>query len=98
LQVSTGVSVAYFSSIVLLGLAAAQPASPTGVGDTTTYFDSVVLLTMFLLAGLFISNSIPYQLVTTCFVQDVAWKLTARCAPLMPLQLWAHFVLPKLSF
>lgn len=43
---------AYFSSIVLLGLAAAQPASPSGVGDTTTYFDSVVFLTMFLLAGM----------------------------------------------
>ncbi|KIM78679.1 hypothetical protein PILCRDRAFT_98319 [Piloderma croceum F 1598] len=51
LLVSTGVSVAYFSSIALLGLAAAQPASATGVGDTTTYFDSVVFLTMFLLAG-----------------------------------------------
>lgn len=49
--VSTGVSVAYFSSIVLLGLAAAQKASPEGMGDTTTYFDSVVLLTMFLLCG-----------------------------------------------
>ncbi|OCH90973.1 heavy metal translocatin [Obba rivulosa] len=51
LLVSTGVSVAYFASIALLGLAAAQPASPSGRGDTTTYFDSVVFLTMFLLAG-----------------------------------------------
>ncbi len=48
---STGVSVAYFASIALLGLAAAQTRSPTGQGDTTTYFDSVVFLTMFLLAG-----------------------------------------------
>lgn len=46
-----GVSVAYFSSIALLALAAAQPPSPTGTGDNTTYFDSVVFLTMFLLAG-----------------------------------------------
>ncbi|KAF9476123.1 heavy metal translocatin [Pholiota conissans] len=56
LLVSSGVSVAYFSSIALLGLAAAQPASPSGVGDTTTYFDSVVFLTMFLLAGRFIES------------------------------------------
>jgi P-type Cu+ transporter len=52
-QVSAGVSVGYFSSIGLLGLAAAQPASPSGMGDSTTYFDSVVFLTMFLLAGVY---------------------------------------------
>ena len=51
LLVSTGVSVAYFSSIALLALAASQPASDTGEGDTTSYFDSVVFLAMFLLAG-----------------------------------------------
>lgn len=51
LLVSTGVSVAYFSSIALLALAASQAPSPTGEGDSTTYFDSVVFLTMFLLAG-----------------------------------------------
>ncbi|KAF8175778.1 HAD-like domain-containing protein [Pholiota molesta] len=51
LLVSTGVSVAYLSSIALMGLAAAEPASSSGSGDTTTYFDSVVFLTMFLLAG-----------------------------------------------
>ncbi|GJE84162.1 heavy metal translocating P-type ATPase [Phanerochaete sordida] len=49
--VSSGVSVAYFASVALLALAAAQPRSPSGEGDSTTYFDSVVLLTMFLLAG-----------------------------------------------
>ncbi|KAI1789551.1 heavy metal translocatin [Ganoderma leucocontextum] len=54
LLVSTGVSVAYFASIALLGLAAAQARSTTGQGDTTTYFDSVVFLTMFLLAGRFL--------------------------------------------
>ena len=42
---------AYFSSIVLLALAASQPASPKRKGDTSTYFDSVVFLTMFLLIG-----------------------------------------------
>ncbi|KAL4242028.1 cation transport ATPase (P-type) family protein [Abortiporus biennis] len=51
LLVSTGVSVAYFSSIALLALAASEDASETGEGDTTSYFDSVVFLTMFLLAG-----------------------------------------------
>lgn len=44
---------AYFSSIALLGLAAVQPPSPSGMGDNTTYFDSVVFLTIFLLAGMF---------------------------------------------
>ncbi|KAG7091931.1 hypothetical protein E1B28_008323 [Marasmius oreades] len=51
LLVSAGVSVAYFASIALLGLAAAQPPATNGNGDTTTYFDSVVFLTMFLLGG-----------------------------------------------
>lgn len=51
LLVSSGVSVAYFSSIALLALAAVQPKSPDGQGDQSTYFDSVVLLSMFLLIG-----------------------------------------------
>ncbi|KDQ64481.1 hypothetical protein JAAARDRAFT_117547 [Jaapia argillacea MUCL 33604] len=51
LLVSAGVSVAYFASIALLALASTQPRSPAGNGDTTTYFDSVVFLTMFLLSG-----------------------------------------------
>ncbi|GJE84166.1 heavy metal translocating P-type ATPase [Phanerochaete sordida] len=49
--VSSGVAVAYFASIALLALSAAQAPAPDGDGDTTTYFDSVVFLTMFLLAG-----------------------------------------------
>ncbi|KAH9179638.1 heavy metal translocatin [Lactarius sanguifluus] len=44
-------AVAYFSSIVLLALAAANPPSQDGHADTSTYFDSVVFLTMFLLIG-----------------------------------------------
>ncbi|KAJ3830533.1 E1-E2 ATPase-domain-containing protein [Lentinula raphanica] len=56
LLVSSGVSVAYFSSIALLALAAAQPRSPAGQGDQTTYFDSVVLLTMFLLIGRYLES------------------------------------------
>ncbi|KAG1820206.1 heavy metal translocatin [Suillus subaureus] len=51
LLVSTGVTVAYFSSIVVLVLAAIQPPSSDGTGQETTYFDYVVFLTMFLLAG-----------------------------------------------
>ncbi|TBU32915.1 heavy metal translocatin [Dichomitus squalens] len=54
LLVSSGVSVAYFASIALLALSASQSRSTTGQGDTTTYFDSVVFLTMFLLAGRFL--------------------------------------------
>jgi P-type Cu+ transporter len=57
LLVSTGVSVAYFSSIVLLALAASQDPSPIRHGDTTTYFDSVVFLTMFLLCGVYDKTS-----------------------------------------
>ena len=49
---------AYFASIALLALAAAQAPAPSGEGDTTTYFDSVVLLTMFLLAG---TSPCPYE-------------------------------------
>ncbi|KAK7061683.1 E1-E2 ATPase-domain-containing protein [Favolaschia claudopus] len=49
LLVSAGVSVAFFASIGLLALSARQ--EPQMMGDTTTYFDSVVFLTMFLLAG-----------------------------------------------
>ncbi|KAH8105973.1 heavy metal translocatin [Cristinia sonorae] len=51
LLVSAGVSVAYFASIALLALAAVDHPSHSGEGDSTTYFDSVVFLTMFLLAG-----------------------------------------------
>ncbi|KAF8971242.1 E1-E2 ATPase-domain-containing protein [Flammula alnicola] len=51
LLISLGVSVAYFLSIVLLVLAAIDNRSSDGMGDTTTYFDSVVFLTMFLLIG-----------------------------------------------
>ncbi|KAJ6599085.1 E1-E2 ATPase-domain-containing protein [Mycena vulgaris] len=49
LLVSTGVTVAFTASVCLLALSARQP--PQMKGDTTTYFDSVVFLTMFLLAG-----------------------------------------------
>lgn len=51
LLVSAGVSVAYFSSIALLILAATQPPVSSGAAQDTTYFDAVVFLTMFLLIG-----------------------------------------------
>ncbi|KLO08815.1 heavy metal translocatin, partial [Schizopora paradoxa] len=54
LLVSLGVSIAYFSSIALLVLAALEKRDPSGMGDDTTYFDSVVFLTMFLLCGRFL--------------------------------------------
>ena len=49
LLVSSGVSVAYFSSLALLIMAATSPQSDRS--NNTTYFDTVVFLTMFLLAG-----------------------------------------------
>jgi P-type Cu+ transporter len=51
LLVSAGVTVAYISSIVLLALGATQQSTDPNDGDTTTYFDSVVFLAMFLLIG-----------------------------------------------
>ncbi|EJD01002.1 heavy metal translocatin [Fomitiporia mediterranea MF3/22] len=54
LLVSLGVSIAYFASIALLALAAVESPDPHGEGNSTTYFDSVVFLTMFLLAGRFL--------------------------------------------
>jgi len=43
--------VAYLSSIVLLALAAIRPPWSSDTAQDTTYFDYVVFLTMFLLAG-----------------------------------------------
>jgi cation transport ATPase len=63
IQVSSGVSVAYFSSIALLVLAAVQRPSQERVGDTTTYFDAVVFLTMFLLAGMCSLNASNQALI-----------------------------------
>ncbi|KAJ7180049.1 E1-E2 ATPase-domain-containing protein [Mycena crocata] len=54
LLVSTGVTVAFFASVGLLGLSARQ--EPQMMGDTSTYFDSVVFLTMFLLAGRYLEG------------------------------------------
>lgn len=85
--VSSGVAVAYFASIALLALAAAQPPSPAGEGDSTTYFDSVVLLTMFLLAGESStrhSRSAPIKR----HLQGDSWKHTARGIPRTRSQPW----------
>lgn len=51
LLVSLGVTIAYFASIALLVLATVQSPSADGEGDEATYFDTVVFLSMFLLAG-----------------------------------------------
>jgi cation transport ATPase len=51
-QISLGVSVAYFSSIAELAISASRDPNDTAVSaQSTTYFDSVVFLTMFLLIG-----------------------------------------------
>lgn len=49
LLMSLGTSVAYFASVALLAIGATQ--TETGHKDITTYFDSVVFLTFFLLIG-----------------------------------------------
>ena len=55
-KVSLGVSVAYFSSIAELAMSASRDpsndiADTAAQSESTTYFDSVVFLTMFLLIG-----------------------------------------------
>lgn len=53
---SAGVSVAYFASIVLLVLAATQEPMAGVEENPTNYFDTVVFLTTFLLAGKWMHN------------------------------------------
>jgi P-type Cu+ transporter len=52
-KISLGVSVAYFSSIAELAISASRdpPKDTADTAQSTTYFDSVVFLTMFLLIG-----------------------------------------------
>ena len=51
-KISLGVSVAYFSSIAELAISASRdPNDIVVTAQTTTYFDSVVFLTTFLLIG-----------------------------------------------
>lgn len=69
LLISLGTSIAYFASIAVIGLGAAQEpnADMHDRGFSTTYFDSVVFLTMFLLVGRFLdalSRSKMYSAVT----------------------------------
>ena len=61
LKISLGVSVAYFSSIAELAISASRdPPNDTAVtAQSTTYFDSVVFLTMFLLIGTCIHVAFP---------------------------------------
>jgi P-type Cu+ transporter len=52
-KVSLGVSVAYFSSVAELAISASRDPNDGAVSaQSTTYFDSVVFLTMFLLIGI----------------------------------------------
>jgi cation transport ATPase len=48
---SLGTTVAYFSSIAILGINATQPADGHRVTHVESFFDSVVFLTMFLMIG-----------------------------------------------
>lgn len=49
--ISLGTTVAYFSSITILGINATQPADSYRVTYVKPFFDSVVLLLMFLMIG-----------------------------------------------
>lgn len=49
---SLGTSIAYFASVILLVLASKTPVASATSG--TTYFDSVVFLTLFVIAGRYI--------------------------------------------
>ena len=51
---SLGTTIAYFSSIANLATSASQPATGNAMRATSSYFDSVVFLTMFLLFGRFL--------------------------------------------
>jgi len=48
---SFGTTIAYFSSIAELAIAATRPSNMTSMMGNSSYFDSVVFLTMFLLIG-----------------------------------------------
>ncbi len=52
--ISLGTSIAYFSSIAELAIAATQPVDMASISASSSYFDSVVFLTMFLLIGRFL--------------------------------------------
>ncbi|KAL2358722.1 E1-E2 ATPase-domain-containing protein [Cryomyces antarcticus] len=52
--ISLGTSIAYFSSIAELGIAATLRSGMTSTSAGSSYFDSVVFLTMFLLIGRFL--------------------------------------------
>ena len=51
LLISLGTSVAYFSSLVLLIISATADGQPT-MSYSTTFFDTTVFLTMFILLGM----------------------------------------------
>ena len=58
LLISLGVSISYIASIVMLALAARQDPHHSMKTHATTYFDSTVFLSMFLLMGLFPTQNI----------------------------------------
>jgi len=78
--VSAGVSVAYFASVALLALAATRKPVMGDEENPTTYFDTVVLLTMFLLAGKQTHFKIVLHRRLT-FIKAGTWKRIARVAP-----------------
>lgn len=98
LLISLGVSISYFASVALLGMSAVRSKTMTVVidgmemeipmeeGHITTYFDSTVLLTMFLLMGEFTLLETPTLDVLLIFLwyrkmpRGVQQKQNCRCS------------------
>lgn len=89
LLISLGVSISYFSSVAMLVLAAHRNPHHPGMakGHTTTYFDSTVFLTMFLLMG---KCSDPLDLASGANQNPkvATWRRTARQRPQTALISW----------
>ena len=77
---------AYFSSVVLFSLAATKSPSQGGYADTSTYFDSVVFLTMFILIGM--PCGYYNKRHTGLSAQADTWKHIARAAQGTPLPVY----------
>ncbi len=90
LLASSGITVAYISSLALLALSALSARS--NKPDNTTYFDVVVFLTMFLLIG----KHIQIMAKTTSYhAKIVTSSQAASQGQRMPLLLCLRFSLPR---
>lgn len=81
---------AYFSSIAELAISADRDRNDTVINTSTTYFDSVVFLTMFLLIGTQVHVGLFHDEVLT-FNQDDSSKLSANTKQPMLLLSWVNY-------